>query len=169
MNSENDRWVVFFAFTRTSNWCGDLCYCSRMMWGRWCYPIVNNGGQQSWKWPTVNNEFVAPLTPTVNNDPLLTMGWPLTLRHQPFFNNGPHSRNSLLTLLCQSIELPFIGQFYHHVICVVEFRCWPKWVNSVKMSQPIPDGFGANTDRFPKQTIESTLLGRFYDQNCGKS
>jgi hypothetical protein len=27
-----------------------------------------------------------------------------------------------LTLLCQSIESPIFGQFYHHIICVVEFQ-----------------------------------------------
>jgi hypothetical protein len=38
-----------------------------------------------------------------------------------------------LTLLCQSIESPFLGQFYHCVICVVEFRCsynHPNWGDS---------------------------------------
>jgi hypothetical protein len=49
------------------------------------------------------------------------------------------------------------------------YRIDPFWVDSVKMSQPIHDGFGANTNRLPKETIESTLLGQFYDQNCGKS
>ncbi len=41
--------------------------------------------------------------------------------------------------------------------------------DSMKTSQPIHDGFGANIDRSPKETIESPIFGRFYEQNFGKS
>jgi hypothetical protein len=38
----------------------------------------------------------------------------------------------------------------------------------MKMSQPVHDSFGANIDRFPKETIELPIFGRFYEQNFVK-
>jgi hypothetical protein len=32
-----------------------------------------------------------------------------------------------------------------------------------------PCEFETKIDRFPKETIESPIFGRFYEQNCGKS
>jgi hypothetical protein len=51
----------------------------------------------------------------------------------------------------------------------IESQNCPFFGNSMKRSQPISDSFGANIDRFPKETIELPIFGRFNEQNVDKS